>query len=161
TSTIFNKTVSCFGYGRTQRGVSPSSDPTATPPILPPYTKADLLVTEQPPKLTDKKKSIDKFLLTLNRNTITNQITAKGDSGGGCFLGPAGAQELVGVDKAEYNIENPQCRSSATCPFNANGVRSACIKDDPNATFGKCDSNDYQHALAQAAQSFVGFARAV
>jgi hypothetical protein len=151
TESLDGLTLRCFGYGRSVRGV-PASAPFPPIPPAPPLTSAELSARLPPYDF------FRNFQLVLSRNNI-DQIPTKGDSGGGCFSGSPGSEQLVGVHRAAGQT-NLQCRSNADCPLNGDSSAGRCVIA-PNATIGLCDADRHTISSLQTAASFYGFARAV
>jgi hypothetical protein len=151
TEDLLGGQVTCFGYGRNQRGVSPNVlDPVTDPP---PLLSAEFTVADA------GEIQLRRQLFMVRKNG-SDQIIAPGDSGGGCFMGTPGGEVLVGVNKFVTHT-GPDCRSNDDCPLNDIGGTGRCVFDQGSATIGRCDSDLQPVGYMQAAESFVGFVRAV
>lgn len=147
----------CFGYGRTVRGV-PSSNLDASNPPAPTLTSG---IFETAIEAVTNSTTAGHLQLWANRNTTVDQVLAAGDSGGGCFIeGDSPQSPLVAVNKGiELGSGSPQCDATRPCPANPAGGVFQCLAN-PQGGMGRCDMDQHQRALVQAARSFYGFARA-
>lgn len=151
TEELLGGKVTCFGYGRNQRGVSPSVPDVVTD--APPLTSAEFTIEDA------GEIQLRRQLLMVRKNA-SDQIIAPGDSGGGCFMGSPGNEVLVGVNKFVTHT-GPECRSNDDCSLTEIGGTGRCVFDQGSATVGRCDSDQQPAGYLQAAESFVGFVRAV